>query len=115
MRKIMFALLAFVFSVPAFAQGATLALPAVVFTAAGSTSIACTETAAANLVVPVAQGANVFSCIVQPSTWTGAVSIAANGPFTVTPPVGNTFNVVTSAPVSAAATYSTPGNVSTLP
>jgi hypothetical protein len=111
-----FALASFVFATPAFSQGATLALPGVVFTAPGSTSIGCTETAAANLVVPVAQGATIFSCIVQPSSWTGAVSISnVNGPFTVQPPVGNTFLVVTSAAVSAPVSYPTPGSVSTLP
>jgi hypothetical protein len=96
------------------ADAATLALPGVVFTSAPSTSIACTETAASNLVVPVAAGTVIFSCTVAPSTWTGTVSLSGGSPFTLTAPVGNAFNVTLSAAVTAPATDQ-PGTLTTSP
>ena len=96
------------------ACAATLALPGVVFTSAPSTSIACTETAAANLVVPVAAGTVIFSCTVAPSTWTGTVSLSGGSPFTLTSPVGNAFSVTLSAAVSAPATDQ-PGTLTSAP
>lgn len=95
-------------------QAATLALPGVVFTNSGSTSIACSETSVTNLVVPVAAGTTIVTCTVSPSTWTGTVSLYGGVPFTLTAPVGNTFNMILSAAVTAAATDQ-PGTLTSTP
>lgn len=102
------------------AQAATLTLPSVTFTQLpASTAISCTETAAANLVIPnggnLPAGTVIFNCTVAPANWTGAVSL--NDPtntFTVSGLSGNAFNVVLAAPVSAPATDA-PGTLTTAP
>lgn len=97
------------------AQAATLTLPSVTFTSPASTAITCNETAAANLVVPVAAGTVIFTCTVAPSTWTGAVSLNdPTGIFTVSGLSGNTFNVVLALAISAPATDA-PGTLTTVP
>lgn len=117
MRKTIFNVLLLAFGAigsSAAAQGATITLPSVTFTTPASTSITCTETAAANLVVPVAANTVIFSCTVAPSTWTGTVAGSLNAPFAVAGLSGNTFNIVLSTAVTAAAT-DTPGSVTTSP
>lgn len=102
---------------PTIAYAASIALPGVVFTtpsSANSTSIACTQTAASNLVVPVAAGAQIFDCTVQPSSWTGTVTLSGGPPFTLTAPVGNKVTVVLSAAVTTAGTLQ-PGTLTASP
>jgi hypothetical protein len=113
MKKLVFAF-AIAAAMVKTAAAATLALPGVVFTGPVSTSITCTETAAANLVVPVAAGTVIFQCTVQPTNWLGAVSLSGGSPFALTTPVGNTFNVILSTAVTAPATDQ-PGTLTTVP
>lgn len=115
MRYVNLLSLLFLFAVGnAQAQGATITLPSVTFTSPVSTSITCVETAAANLVVPVAANTVIFSCTVAPSNWVGTVAASLNAPFAVSGLSGNTFNVIVSSAVTVAAT-DTPGSVSTSP
>jgi hypothetical protein len=114
MRKALMATVAVLLLPITAACAATLALPGVVFTAPASTSITCTEATAANLVVPVAAGATIFSCTVAPASWMGSVSLSGGSPFTLTAPVGNAFNVITSVAVTAPATDQ-PGTLTTAP
>lgn len=114
MRRLLIAALAAAAPTAGVAHGATLALPSVVFTSPASTSIACTETAAANLVVPVAAGTVIFSCTVTPSTWSGTVTGVA-APFAVpSGAVGSAFNVTLATAVTAAGTDA-PGTLVTTP
>lgn len=115
MRKIIASLAALVLSAGA-ANAAQLVLPSVVFTAPAmvSQTPVCTETAAASLVVPVAAGTVIFSCVVPPTGWVGALSFTNNALFSATPLSGNTFNIVTAAAVTTAQTVAT-GTVQTLP
>ena len=114
MRRIFLAAFALLLAASS-AYAITLTLPAVVFTSPPSTSIACTETAAANLVVPVAVGTVIFNCTVSPTAWNGTVvAPLLAAPFTTTAVVGNTFNVTLSAGVTAPATDA-PGTLSVSP
>ena len=71
MKNIMLGAALALVSSHAEAQSATLTLPSVTFTSPVSSSIGCTETAAANSVVPVAANTVIFTCSVSPSTWGG--------------------------------------------
>lgn len=102
---------------PALAYAATVALPGVVFTtpsSANSTSIACAQTAATNLVVPVAAGTMIFDCTVQPTSWNGTVTLSGGPPFSLTAPVGNKVKVVLSEAVTTAGTLQ-PGTLTASP
>ncbi len=114
MRRLNLALLTAVLLPGIAARAATLALPSVVFTSPSSTSITCTETAASNLVVPVASGTVIFTCTVAPSNWAGTVSLSGGSPFTISGLSGNTFNVSLSTAVTTPATNS-PGTLTTSP
>lgn len=112
-RILAFALLIFA-ALGGAAYAATVTLPSVTFTSPISTSITCTQTAAANLVVPVAANTVIFSCVVAPAKWNGTVTATLNAPFAVAGLSSNTFNVVNSVAVTVAGTV-VPGSVSTSP
>jgi hypothetical protein len=116
MKKLLFAVLALFVFLPlaAQAQNATLTLPSVTFTLPVSTGINCTETAASNLVLPVASGTVIFTCAVMPVNWAGAVSLNGSGLFAVSGLSGNTFNVVLTSAVTAPATDA-PGTLTAVP
>lgn len=117
MRKVFAGLTALLLGTIA-ANAAQLILPSVVVTApAGvvSQTPVCTQTAAANLVAPVAAGTVVFSCVVPPTGWIGVVQFSGGSPFGVTPLVNNTFNVVFSTAVASAMTFAAPGTLTTTP
>jgi hypothetical protein len=98
------------------ADAAQLVLPSVVITMPGvvaSQTPVCV--AAASLVAPVAIGTVAFSCTVPPTGWVGTVAFSGGAPFSVTPLVGNTFNVVFSVAITAATTFPAPGTITTTP
>jgi hypothetical protein len=108
--------------VGAGAQAASLTLPSVTFTQIpAATGITCTQVPAANLVIPTGgslpAGTDIFDCTVQPTGWTGAVSLSGGTPaglFVTTPLNANAFSVVLASPVSAPAT-DTPGTLQVIP
>ena len=115
MRKFLASLILFTFGT-ACADAAQIVLPSVVITMPGvaSQTPVCTKTTTP-LVAPVAAGTVVFSCVVPPSGWAGAVQFSGGSPFSVTPLSGNTFNVILSASITAATTFPAPGTITTLP
>jgi hypothetical protein len=97
------------------AYAATLALPAVTFTAPVSTKIACDEAGAAALMVPVLGNKVIFACGVDPANWTGTVSLPEGSAFTApSGTVGNTFNITLTATQTVPATLQ-PGTLTTTP
>jgi hypothetical protein len=84
-------------------------------TSPASTGIVCTQTAPANLAVPVAAGATIFSCYVTPLAWRGTIQRGKlRAPFTASHRNGHVFNIILLTPVTTAGTL-WPGTVSTSP
>lgn len=105
--------LAFLMLSTACANAAQLVLPSVVITMPAVVSL--TPVCVASAQPKSAVGSVVFTCTVPPAGWTGTVQFSGGPPFSVTPLVGNTFNVILSTAVTATTTFPAPGSITTTP
>lgn len=102
-----------IFAALSVAHAATLKMPSVTITGDPSTTITCSAPPS-NLVAPVAPGTVMSTCTVEPSTWSGAVSLSTGPQFAITGLNGSKFNVAVGATALVAGTYPL-GTVQTAP